>query len=133
MVKKKALEIEELIIKLGVKIVLLTRNNLLTVDDLKLCKNDLKMCCDLIAHAAAFTYEYSADSLANRLLPLSEGILVMLQYHLSDKNKSKLKELISFLLSEQILDTLYKHQDMKEARKDLTYLMKNTSARLDTI
>jgi len=106
---------------------------MLTVEDLKLCKNDLKMCCDLIAHSAAFTFEYSADGLANKLLPLTEGILVMLQYHLSDKNKNKMKELISYLLSEPILDALYKHQDMKEARKDLTYLMKNTSARLDTI
>jgi len=131
--KKKALEIEELIIKLGVKIVLLTRNNLLTVEDLKLCKTDLKMCCDLISHSAAFTYEYSADTLAKKLHPLSEGILVMLQYHLSDKNKSKVTELISYLLSEPVLDTLYKHQDLKEARKDMTYLMKNISARLDTI
>jgi len=131
--KKKALEIEELIIKIGVKIVLLARNNILTVEDLKLCKNDLKSCCDLLVHSVAFTFEYSAESLAGKLIPLSEGIMVMLQYHLTEKNKSKLKELISYLLSEPILDTLYKHPDMKEARKDLTYLMKNTSAKLDVV
>jgi len=131
--KKKALEIEEMIIKIGVKIVLLVRNNILTVEDLKLCKSDLKSCCDLLSHSVTFTYEYSAESLAGKLIPLTEGIMVMLQYHLTEKNKNKLKELISYLLSEPLMDTLYKNPDMKEARKDLTYLMKNTSARLDIL
>jgi len=131
--KKKSNEVEELIIKISVKVVVLVRNKVLTRDDLNLCKNDIKSSCDLLAHYASFPFEYSVENLKNRLQTVCDGLFVILQYHLTDKNKDKLKELISFLLSEQMLDTLYKNPDLKDLRKDLTYLMKNTSNRLESL
>jgi len=131
--KKKATEIEEIIIKIGVKVVLLVKNNLLTKDDFAFCKTDLKNCCDSLAHAAAFTFEYSVPTLQEKLKILIDGILVMLQYHLTEKNKQILRDLADYLTSERVLDTLYKHQDFKQDKKEWTYLMKNTSAKLDIL
>jgi len=131
MEKKKAKEVEDLLIRLGVKIILLAKNKDLTLQDLTHHRTSIKGVCDLMAHHSQFAFEYTSASIQNQMAILVEDVKKTLKNFLSPKNMTRFIELNTYLSSSPILDMLFLDPSMREWKKEWHYLMKNISTRLD--
>jgi len=129
--KKKAKEVEELLIRLGVKIILLAKNKEITLEDLARHKKSIKSVCDLMSHHSQFTFDYSHVSLQNQIKLLVDDITKTLSRCFSPKNMSRFAELHTYLSSAHVLDKLFIDPNMRGLKKEWHYLMKNVSSQLD--
>jgi len=130
--KKKGKEVEELLIRLGVKIILLSKNKDLTLEDLARHRTALKGLCDLMSHHSQFSFEYSHVLLQNQMNLLVNDMTKTLSRCLSPKNIARVTELHTYLSSAPILDTLFIDPNMRSLKKDWHYLMKNLSTQIET-
>jgi len=124
--------VEELLIRLGVKIILLAKNKEITLEDLARHKKSIKSVCDLMSHHSQFTFDYSHVSLQNQMKLLVDDIAKTLSRCFSPKNMSRFAELHTYLSSAPVLDMLFIDPNMRGLKKEWHYLMKNVSSQLDS-
>jgi len=129
--KKKAKEVEELLIRLGVKIILLAKSKEITLSDLARHKMSIKSVCDLMSNYSQFTFEYTHVTLQNRIKSLVDDISKTLSRVFSPKNMTRFAELHTYLSSAPILDMLFTDPNMKPLKNEWHYLVKNVSSQLD--
>lgn len=117
--KKKSKEIEEEIIRLGVKVLLLISNKELPLDELKKHKHTVLPLFDTLMHYYTFSYEYSAENIQTHTAKLVEESTKTLAPFFSEKNVEAYKELQKYLTSTRFLDYFYTTEDngVKDMRK----------------
>jgi len=129
--KKKAKEVEESIIRLGVKIILLAKSKEITISDLTRHKMSIKSVCDLMTNYTQFTFEYTHVTLQNQIKLLVDDISKTLSRYFSPKNMTRFTELQTYLSSAPILDMLFTDPNMRALKNEWHYLVKNVSSQLD--
>jgi len=124
-----------MLIKLGVKIILLAKNKDLTIEDLLKHKNGIKNVCDTMSHHVLFTFEYTPGGGIVTVIinQLTLEVSKTLHNYLSPKNMVRFNELHTYLNSGPILDTLFTDPSVRKLKNEWNYLMKNISTRMDLI
>jgi len=133
--KKKGKEVEEEIIRIGVKVILLVNNNDIKPEELKKHKNSLYRVCSIYAHCCTFAYEYSAESIQTHTTAFVEETSKTLSPYLTPKNVTAYHRLQTYITSSPILDHFYKSEDpeIKLLRKQWYDLAKRVMSILSTI
>jgi len=122
--KTKAKEVENDIIRMGVKFILLFRNEDITLTDL----NSLQPRVQKLWHisqdyAYIINFDYNAQSIQEAGTLVFELLRTLLSQHMTEKNLEKLNELHALLFSVKFLDYLFKSEEMKKGRKDLSEIL----------
>eukprot|EP01124_Arcella_intermedia_P012467 TRINITY_DN18805_c0_g1_i1.p1 TRINITY_DN18805_c0_g1~~TRINITY_DN18805_c0_g1_i1.p1 ORF type:complete len:319 (-),score=84.50 TRINITY_DN18805_c0_g1_i1:13-969(-) len=126
--KKKAKEVEETIIKIGLKVILLAKNKDLTLADLRMHKEAIKSVCEVMAHQIVFQFEYEPGpngKVQQAFNDTAIQIATSLEKYISPKNMTRYHDLRKYLTSGPIIDALYQDPKFKEQRKNWNYLTKN--------
>jgi len=115
--KKKGKEIEEEIMRLGVKILLLLTNKELSLEELKKHKNTILNLFGVFSHFYTFSYEYNAESIQTHTAKLVEESTKTFSPFFTDKNLTAYKSLQEYLTSTRFLDYMYTCEDLNDIRK----------------
>jgi len=122
--KNKAKEIENDIIRIGVKFILLFRNEDITIDDLNTLKPRVQKLWQLSQdYAYIINFDYNRENIQNAGNLVFELLRNVLGPHITEKNMTKLNDIHGFLFSEKVLDHLFKAEPMKQQRRDLAEIL----------
>jgi len=122
--KPRAKEVENDIIRMGVKFILLFRNEDITLTDLNALKPRVQKLWHLAQdYAYIINFDYNAANLQEAGVLVFEMLSQLLSQHISKKNLDKLNELHALLFSIRVLDHLFGAEEMKPKRKELAEIL----------
>jgi len=122
--KKKGKEIEEEILRLGVKILLLITNKELSVEEVRKHKGTVLQIFTVLSNFYTFAYEYNAESIQTHTSKLVEETTKTFAPFFSDKNVAAYKDLQGYITSTRFLDYFYTSEETKEYRKQWYEIIK---------
>eukprot|EP01123_Difflugia_compressa_P006417 TRINITY_DN18622_c0_g1_i1.p1 TRINITY_DN18622_c0_g1~~TRINITY_DN18622_c0_g1_i1.p1 ORF type:complete len:137 (-),score=11.10 TRINITY_DN18622_c0_g1_i1:116-526(-) len=136
MVKKKSKEVEEEIINIAVKVILLVKHKNLSRADIIPLKEKITELCNYFIHCIKFVFDYipgpeeKTHILATALV---EESIKLFQKHLSPKNLLKYTELCNYITSTRTLDLLLLEPQLKPSRDDWSFIMSKVLAIMDVL
>lgn len=135
--KKKATEIEDALIKVGVKVILLWQNKDITNKQLQALLPELKVCqSQSWAHCQALwsdaidfcemSFAYSPESFAEKAKALVVGLEKIVAGGLmGEKNVKMMQDTLDYLSSEPVLDRLFKDEAQAKLKADALMIMRS--------
>jgi len=122
--KNRAKEIENDIIRIGVKFILLFRDDEITVDELNSLRPRIQKLWHLSQdYANIINFDYNAAAIQEAALLVFDLLRHLLNQKITDKNMDKLNELHSFLFSVKLLDHIFKSDEMRDQRRLLADIL----------
>jgi len=122
--KNKAKEIENDIIRLGVKFILLFRNDDITINDLTTLKPRVQKLWQLCQdYAYIINFDYNRENIQNAGNLVFDLLRSLLTPHITEKNLNKFNDIHGFLFSEKVLDHLFKAEAMSQNRRQLAEIL----------
>jgi len=122
--KNKAKEIENDIIRLGVKFILLYRNEDITLNDLNSLKPRVQKLWQLSQdYGNLLNFDYNRENVQAASNLVFDLLRTLLNQHITEKNMTKLNDTHAILFSEKVLDHFFKSDEMKQSRKDLAAIL----------
>jgi len=122
--KNKAKELENDIIRMGVKFILLFRNEDITLNDLNALKPRVQKLWQLSQdYGYIINFDYNVENVQGAGNLVFELLRNLLNPHITEKNMTKLNDIHAFLFSEKVLDHLFKSEEMRQQRRDLAEIL----------
>jgi len=122
--KTKAKEVENDIIRMGVKFILLFRNEDITLTDLNTLQPRVQKLWHISQdYAYIINFDYNPQSIQEAGTLVFELLRTLLSQHMTEKNLEKLNEIHALLFSVKVLDYLFKSEEMKKGRKELAEIL----------
>lgn len=117
--KKKAKEFEDGIFRVGVKVVLLHRNNDISYEELSSKSQLIKSLWSDILDFLELPFCLDKDRLKKVIKELEDDFTKMLAPYISDKNVELIRTNLQYIRSDAILDRLYLADDTSKLREDM--------------
>jgi len=122
--KETAKETENDVIRIGVKVILLHRNETITTEDLNKIKPRLQrlwhICQD---YANIINFDYNPKSIQDCANNFFTILMNVLNGQISEKNMAKIQQLHELVFSTQTLDYLFVNEVSTERRKELAAIL----------
>jgi len=122
--KNRAKEIENDIIRIGVKFILLFRNEDITANDISGLKPRIQKLWHLSQdYAHIINFDYNAQPIQEAANLVFELLRHLLNQRISERNMEMLNELQGFLFSAKILDYLFTGEETRDQRRLLADIL----------
>jgi len=122
--KKRATEIENNIIKVVVKVLLLVNNKDISLSELSKTIPLIKEIWSDALDFCEISFSYNPDGFAQKVHSLKEMLTEILQVYLSDKTLNRLSESLDYLCRQELLDCLYVEGDQTELKNQLLEILR---------
>jgi len=122
--KKKAHEIENIMIKIGVKVILLFNNKDISIEELRKCLPIIKQIWSDCLDFCEMSFSYNPESLQNSAGQLEQQLKEILTPYLSEKSLTKMTYCFNYLMDRELLDILYTNDQHAEAKQQLSEVLR---------
>jgi len=126
--KKKAVEIENNIIRLGTKVILLWKNHDIKGNDFVTCVPKLKELWTNLIHYCEIPFSYDVAGIQKLVGELRDIFTKLLGGKITEKNMNLLKYTLDYLVDQKLLDLLFDSDDHEEMKKDLGKILRESWA-----
>jgi len=123
-VRKKAEEIENVIIRIAVKVILLWKNKDLTSEDLVSTVPKVKAVWSDAIDFAEMSFAYDPAKIKEHGENLQKAFSELLAENSTDKNLQTLRETMSFLVTKELLDILFVNEAHEDLKKELNRILR---------
>uniref|UniRef100_A0A6B2LHX9 Uncharacterized protein n=1 Tax=Arcella intermedia TaxID=1963864 RepID=A0A6B2LHX9_9EUKA len=127
--KKKATEIENNIIKIAVKVILLFQNKDLSEKNLTDLVPKVESLWVSVLNYSQMPFTYDAITIKTSAEDMIDSMTTQLAPFLSEKNISLLRETAVYLQQKELLDLLFEKEEQEPMRKDLARILNNDWAK----
>jgi len=121
---KKGKEVEEDIIKIGVKAILLHRDKDISSTDVNALKPALRAIWNVVLdYAGVLNFDCDCEKIRNKALDLHNGIKRILQPHVSEVNYQKIDNIYEIIFSPERMNLFFTSPDFVEDRQILVSIL----------
>jgi len=113
MTRKKATELENIIIRIGVKLILLFNNKDISVSEFSKCLPLTQQIWSDVIDFSEMSFSYNPDSFQNSVTQLEEVLKELIRPFVTDKTINKLTYLFNYFKDRDFLDALYLNEQNK--------------------
>jgi len=117
--KKKATEVENNILKIGVKVILLFQNKDITLEELSKPKDQIKALWSDVLDMLEISFCYDAKRLNTAIQKLEEDFEKILKPYLTEKSIVLLRDTMGYLRQESLLNRLYQSNECEKMRPEM--------------
>jgi hypothetical protein len=128
--KKKATEIEDNIIRFAVKIILLWKNKDLSTQELMKTLPYLRAVWSNLIDFCEMSFAYEPAVLAKNSNELVDCFVKLIQQHVTDKTIEMVRETLTYLSNEKLMDILFKDPKGEEYKKELEGIVRGAWIKL---
>jgi len=128
--KKKAIEIEDNLIRFAVKILLLYKNKDITQQELMKCVPYLRNVWSNVIDSCEMSFAYDPPTIKKNMKELADAFEKLVQQHVQDKNIELMRETLAYLTQEALMDHLFKDPAGEEYKKDLERIVRKAWIKL---
>jgi len=128
--KKKATEVEDNVIRFAVKILLLHKNKDITTQELMKTLPYLRAVWSNLIDFCEMSFAYEPAVLTKNAAELSECFVKLIQQHVTDKTIEMVKETITYVTQEKIMDRLFKDSEGEPFKKELEAIVRTAWIKL---
>jgi len=121
--KKRVTDLENAIIKLSTKAILLWQNGDITEEDVSEVISSVRSLWVSILNFGQMNFTYDAQAIKTASNEILVGFTTILAPYVTEKTLGLLKETISFLSQDQFLDYLFLSDTEEQTRKDIVSLL----------
>jgi hypothetical protein len=122
--KKKAEEVENIIIRIAVKVILLWKNKDLTNQDLASTIPKVKAVWSDAIDFAEMSFAYDPAKIKEHSEILQKAFTELLSDFISDKNLQALRETMAFLVTTELLDVLFASEAQEDLKRELNNILR---------
>jgi len=122
--KKKADEVENDIIRVAVKVILLWKNKDLTTQDLAGTIPGVKAIWSDVIDFCEMSFAYDPAKIKEHGEHLSVSFTKLLADYITEKNLVKMREVINYLVTKELLDKLFSDEGQDESKKELNRILR---------
>jgi len=122
--KKKATEIENNIIKVGVKVILLWKNKDISTKDISGTIPGVKAVWSDTIDFCEMSFAYDPSKVKQHGEELLESFKKLLASNMTDKNLQKMEDTIRYVVKEEVLDVLFRDEKQEELKKELLAILR---------
>eukprot|EP01125_Pyxidicula_operculata_P010143 TRINITY_DN3345_c0_g1_i1.p1 TRINITY_DN3345_c0_g1~~TRINITY_DN3345_c0_g1_i1.p1 ORF type:complete len:219 (+),score=44.68 TRINITY_DN3345_c0_g1_i1:403-1059(+) len=124
--KQKATEVENNLIRLGVKVILLWQNKNISNEELVNIIPLVKELWQDMIHYCDIPYSYDVDEVNKYVIKLKQQFSALLSPHVTQKTLDRLASTMDLLSSKKFLNLIFEDDKMEDTKKSLSKLL-NTS------
>jgi len=118
--KKKANEIENIVIRIGVKVILLFNNKDITAFELRKCLPLIKQIWSDALDFCEMSFSYNPDAFQNVTTELEQMIKDIIRPFVSDKTLNRLSDCFNYFKDRDFLDALYLNEQNRNLKEQLS-------------
>jgi len=122
--KKKAEEIENVIIRIAVKVILLWKNKDLTSEDLVSTIPKVKAVWSDAIDFAEMSFAYDPAKIKEHGDLLQRAFSELLAENITDKNLEGLRETMTFLVTKELLDVIFVDESHEDLKRELNRILR---------
>eukprot|EP01123_Difflugia_compressa_P007122 TRINITY_DN1964_c0_g1_i1.p1 TRINITY_DN1964_c0_g1~~TRINITY_DN1964_c0_g1_i1.p1 ORF type:complete len:302 (+),score=73.63 TRINITY_DN1964_c0_g1_i1:154-1059(+) len=122
--KKKAEEIENTIIRIAVKVILLWKNKDIATQDIAGCVPGVKTIWSDAIDFCEMSFAYDPAKIKEHAEKLQIDFTKLLTEFITDKNLANLREVMSYLVTKDVLDRLFVDDTNDEMKKELNRILR---------
>jgi hypothetical protein len=123
-IRKKAEEVENVVIRIAVKVILLWKNKDLTNQDLTSTVPKVKAVWSDAIDFAEMSFAYDPVKIKEHSETLQKAFTELLLEFISDKNLQALRETMSYLVTKELLDVLFVNEAQDDLKKELNSILR---------
>jgi len=122
--KKKAEEVENIIIRIAVKVILLWKNKDLTADDIASTIPGVKAVWSDVIDFAEMSFAYDPVKIKEHGDNLQKSFTALLSEYITDKNLQALRDAMAYLVHKELLDILFANDAQEDLKKELNKILR---------
>jgi len=123
-VRKKAEEIENVIIRVAVKVILLWKNKDLTSEDLVSTIPKVKAVWSDAIDFAEMSFAYDPAKIKEHGELLQNAFSELLAENITDKNLQAMRETLTFLVTKELLDVIFVSEAHEDLKRELNRILR---------
>jgi len=120
--KKKATEVEDNIIRFAVKVILLWKNKDITTPELMKTLPYLRAVWSNLIDFCEMSFAYEPAAIQKNAKELVECFIKIIQQHVTDKTIEMIRETLTYMSQEKLLDLLFKDPQGDDFKKELEHI-----------
>jgi len=122
--KKKAEEVENTIIRIAVKVILLWKNKDITTQDIASTVPGVKAIWSDVIDFCEMSFAYDAAKIKVSGQALEVAFSKLLNNRITDKNLVSMTEVMEYLLKKELLDKLFADDSQEDVKKELNRILR---------
>jgi len=122
--KKKAEDVENAIIRIAVKVILLWKNKDITGEDIAVTVPGVKAIWSDVIDFCEMSFAYDPAKIKEHGERLQVDFCKLLSQNVSEKNLSKMKDVMNYLVAKELLDKLFADEAQEELKKELNRILR---------
>jgi len=122
--KKKAEEVENVIIRIAVKVILLWQNKDLTATDIASTIPQVKAVWSDAIDFAEMSFAYDPAKIKDHSEKLQKAFTELLSELITEKNLQAMREVLGYLVTKEILDLLFANDAQDDLKKELNKILR---------
>jgi len=123
--KKKALEVEDNIIRVAVKVILLWQNKDITIKDISATVPKVKAVWSDIIDFCEMSFAYDPPKIKTSGEELIACFKVLLKDYVTDNTLEKMAATINYITTKELLDCLFANEAQAELKKELMAILRS--------
>jgi len=123
--KKKAAEIENNIIKVAVKVILLWKNKDITTKDIVGTIPGVKAVWSDVIDFCEMSFAYDPTKVKKHGAELAEAFTKLLEKYITEKNIQLMQQTIQYCVTESLLNVMFQDEKQDELKQELTEILRS--------
>jgi len=122
--KKKAEDVENTIIRIAVKVILLWKNKKITTKDIASTVPGVKAVWSDVIDFCEMSFAYDPAKIKEHGEKLQVSFSKLLGEHITEKNLARMREVMTYLVAKDLLDRLFADDAQEALKKELNRILR---------